>query len=165
MSEITISGISQLSKTEKYKLLIQTAGTLLNKESDTIANLSNICALIKQIFDFHWCGFYRVVTVNNFSELIVGPFQGPVACSRIGYAQGVCGTVWKEKRLLNVENVSRFPGHIACSPDSKSEIVIPVFSKQEVVMVLDIDSSRLNDFDDTDETYLSSLAEMVSTIL
>ena len=126
-------------------------------ESDLIANLGNICAALKEQFDWLWVGFYLV----KDDELVLGPFQGPVACTRIKMGRGVCGTVWQEKKTYIVPNVEEFPGHIACSSVSKSEIVIPVFRGEEVVGVLDIDSAELSSFDTVDQRYLE---ELVSTI-
>jgi L-methionine (R)-S-oxide reductase len=153
-----------LSKEEKYRLLIQQASALLEGETDVTANLANLTALIQAFFRFHWTGFYLVKEQNEKQELVLGPFQGPVACTRIAFGKGVCGTAWKEKKLIRVDDVHQFPGHIACSPDSCSEIVVPVFKNGKVIMVLDIDSSRLHDFDETDEKYLSKLAALISTI-
>lgn len=154
-----------LSKEEKYRLLIQQAAALLEGEEDLIANLANLSALIQQLFQFHWTGFYHVKEKNGKEELVLGPFQGPVACTRIGFGKGVCGTAWKEKKILRVDDVNQFPGHIACSPFSKSEMVVPVFKNGEVMMVLDIDSSDYISFDETDEKYLRQIAELISKIL
>ena len=128
--------------------------SLLSGENDWIANMANISAALKQTFGFFWVGFYRV----QEGELRLGPFQGPVACSRIAWGKGVCGTAWKEGRTLIVPNVADFPGHIACNSASKSEIVAPVFDRQEVVAVLDIDSDRLDDFGAVDVMFLERIA-------
>jgi GAF domain-containing protein len=155
----------ELPKDEKYKLLLQQAVALTTSEDDLTANLANLSALIQSFFSFHWTGFYLIKENQGKKELLLGPFQGPVACTRIGFGKGVCGTAWKEKRILRVDDVDHFPGHIACSPHSRSEIVVPVFKDGNVVMVLDIDSTVLNGFDETDEKYLSRLAEQISKIL
>lgn len=154
-----------LTKAEKYRLLLQQAEALMTGEDDLTANLANLSALIQDGFRFHWTGFYLVKEKAGKEELVLGPFQGPVACTRIGLGKGVCGTAWKEKKIIRVDDVNRFEGHIACSPFSKSEIVVPVFKGNEVVMVLDMDSSELNDFDETDEKYLRQLAELISKTL
>lgn len=154
-----------LSKEEKYHLLIHQATALIEGENDLTANLANLSALIQEIFRFHWSGFYLVKEKAGSEELVLGPFQGPVACTRIGFGKGVCGTAWKEKKILRVADVNLFPGHIACSPYSKSEIVVPVVKNNKVIMVLDIDSSDYNSFDETDEKYLRQLAELISKII
>lgn len=141
------------NKIEKYQLLIKQAELLLADESDLIANLANVSALLKDTFHFFWVGFYLVK--NN--ELVLGPFQGPIACTRIQKGKGVCGIAWLKQDSIIVPDVSKFEGHIACSPFSKSEIVIPLFHKNEVVGVLDIDSDLLNTFDKIDQCYLEQL--------
>lgn len=141
-------------KAARYKTLLPQIDALISDESDLIANLSNISAALKQTFDFFWVGFYIV----KKNELVLGPFQGPIACTRIGFGKGVCGESWKEKRTIIVPDVDLFPGHIACSSASKSEIVIPIFDKQgEVAMVLDVDSDQLNSFDAIDKEFLEEL--------
>ncbi len=145
------------TKEEQYQELIPQIKALMEGESDLIANLGNICAALKEQFDWLWVGFYLV----KDDELVLGPFQGPVACTRIKMGRGVCGTVWQEKKTYIVPNVEEFPGHIACSSVSKSEIVIPVFRGEEVVGVFDIDSAELSSFDTVDQRYLEGL---VSTI-
>lgn len=153
MAENLIVSISA-NKEEKYKTLIPQIESLILGETDMVANLANIAAALKETFNFFWVGFY---IVKN-SELVLGPFQGPIACTRIGLGKGVCGTSWKEKRTIIVPNVDEFPGHIACSSASKSEIVVPVFNRQnEVSMVLDVDSDQLNSFDSVDQQYLEQL--------
>ena len=139
-----------LSKAEKYRQLVQQIQSLTGSEPDIIANLSNIAAAIKYTFDFLWVGFYVV----KGQQLVLGPFQGPVACTRINFGKGVCGTAWKEQKTIIVPDVELFPGHIACSSLSRSEIVIPIFNRDEVVAILDIDSENLSQFDDIDEKYL-----------
>ncbi len=143
-------------------MLIQQAAALLEGEEDLTANLANLSALIQEIFRFHWTGFYLVKEKEGQQELVLGPFQGPVACTRIGFGKGVCGTAWKEQKILKVDDVNQFPGHIACSPFSKSEMVVPVFKNGQVMMVLDIDSSDYGSFDETDEKYLRQIAELIS---
>jgi GAF domain-containing protein len=130
---------------------------LVDGEPDLIANLSNVAAALKQTFDFLWVGFY---IVKN-DELVLGPFQGPIACTRISFGKGVCGTSWKEKKTIIVPDVDAFPGHIACSSASKSEIVVPVIHHNEVAIVLDIDSSSLSTFDEIDQTFLEELVKVI----
>lgn len=146
-----------MEKIEKYKLLYEQVKAFIEKENDSIANMSNIAAIIHETFKFWWTGFYRVI--NN--ELVLGPFQGPVACTRIGYGKGVCGTAWKEGKTTVVENVHEFPGHIACSSVSKSEIVVPIFKDNQVVGVLDIDSENLATFDNSDKEWLERIIDLV----
>ena len=148
------------SKAERYKSLVPQIEALVNAETDVVANLSNIAAALKQTMNFFWVGFYLV----KGDELVLGPFQGPIACTRIALGKGVCGTSWKEKKVIIVPNVDKFPGHIACSSDSKSEIVLPAFKNGEVALILDVDSDILNDFDETDERYLSEVMRIVESI-
>jgi GAF domain-containing protein len=143
------------SKAAIYQQLLPQVKALCEHEPNLTANLANVCAALKQVFGFFWVGFYLVENEN----LVLGPFQGPIACTRIGYGKGVCGTAWKENRALLVPNVEEFPGHIACSSESKSEVVIPIQKNKEVVAVLDVDSDRLNDFDNDDLTHLSELCD------
>jgi L-methionine (R)-S-oxide reductase len=152
---------SDATKTEKYEQLLLQIEALLAGESDTIANLANVAAALKQSMNFFWVGFY---IVRN-GELVLGPFQGPIACTRIALGKGVCGTAWKEKRTIIVPNVDDFPGHIACSSDSKSEIVLPLYYNNTVAAVLDVDSDQFNDFDATDEKYLSHLIKIVEKVV
>lgn len=141
-------------KREKYTLLAAQISALIEGETDQVAVMANVCAAIHEAMGFWWTGFYRV----KDGELVLGPFQGPVACMHIGYGKGVCGTAWKEGRTVVVPDVEEFPGHIACSSLSRSEIVVPVFSKSgEVVAVLDIDSKDLATFDDIDSHYLEAI--------
>ena len=149
--------IAQGSKEEKYALLYKQVASLVESESDTIANMANVAAMIHHTFGFWWTGFYRVIG----EELVLGPFQGPLACSRIAYGRGVCGTAWKEQRTQVVPNVEQFPGHIACSSASKSEIVVPLFKDGKVVAVLDIDSEQLATFDETDKQWLERIVELL----
>lgn len=164
MSEsITISGTT---RKEKYESLIPQIKTLVQGESDFIANISNSVGAIKHAMNFFWVGIYFV----KGNDLVLGPFQGPVACTRIAFGKGVCGTSWKEKKTMMVNDVQIFPGHIVCSSDSKSEIVVPCFKNarpdrsigEEVFAVLDIDSDKLNDFDETDKFYLEQIAEIIN---
>src|SRR5690349_11379169 len=134
---------SSTDKKEIYNTLIPQLESLVADEADTIANLSNIAAALKQSMNFFWVGFY---IVKN-DQLVLGPFQGPIACTRINFGKGVCGTSWKEQKTILVPNVDEFPGHIACSSASKSEIVLPAFKNGKVALVLDVDSDKLNDFD------------------
>ena len=145
--------LAQGSKTEQYRALLPQIKALVEGESDRVANLANIVAALHQQFGWLWVGFYLV----KDGELVVGPFQGPVACTRISKGRGVCGTSWKEARTLIVPDVEKFPGHIACSSLSRSEIVVPVFERGEVVGVLDADSAELNEFDDDDRRWLEEL--------
>ena len=145
-----------MEKIEKYKLLYNQIKSLIQNENDTIANMSNVAAIIHETFKFWWTGFYRVI--NN--ELVLGPFQGPIACTRIGYGKGVCGTSWKEAKTIVVEDVHEFPGHIACSSASKSEIVVPIFKDNQVVGVLDIDSENFATFDNIDKEWLEKIIEL-----
>jgi len=142
-----------MKKEQKYTELLQEVEALVAGETDEIANMANVAAAIYAKFGFHWVGFYRVVG----EELVLGPFQGPVACTRIAYGRGVCGTAWKENRTLVVPDVDQFPGHIACSALSRSEIVIPIERKGAVVAELDIDSADLAAFDAVDAHYLTVL--------
>jgi len=146
-----------ISKTEKYEVLILQLRSLVESEVDVIANMANISAALKEVFCFFWVGFYIV----KDEQLVLSPFQGPVACTRIHYGKGVCGTTWKEQKPIIVPNVDEFPGHIACSSLSRSEIVVPVFHHGKVVAVLDVDSEFLNYFDETDEKYLSEITELI----
>jgi len=149
--------IASGNKIEMYQSLIPQIAALIEGEQDLIANLANVAAALKQQFNWWWVGFYLVK--NN--ELVLGPFQGPVACTRIKKGRGVCGTAWQEAKTINVPDVEKFPGHIACSSLSKSEIVIPIFSAQEVVGVLDVDSEVYNFFDATDERYLKEIVDLL----
>lgn len=151
--------ISDGSKEEKYALLYSQIAALTESESDMIANMANIASMIHCTFGFWWTGFYRVVD----NQLVLGPFQGPLACSRIGFGKGVCGTAWKLRETVIVPDVEQFPGHIACSSASRSEIVVPVSDKgsQEVIAVLDIDSDSLNTFDQTDRLWLEKIIRLL----
>lgn len=145
------------SKEERYKLLFAQAEAMLRDESDEIAAMANLAAMIAQTFGFWWTGFYRVLG----EELVLGPFQGPVACTRIGYGRGVCGTAWREEQTIIVEDVEKFPGHIACSSLSRSEIVVPVWRDNTICAVLDIDSEHLATFDSTDREWLEKIVALL----
>ncbi len=145
--------IKEGTKAEQYAALLPQIKGLLEGEPDQIANMGNTVAALKEQFGWLWVGFY---IVKN-SELVLGPFQGPVACTRIRKGKGVCGTAWAEKRTLIVPDVENFPGHIACSSLSKSEIVVPLIRESEVWAVLDIDSDRLDAFNDTDKEFLEQI--------
>lgn len=158
-----------MKKEEKYEQLIRQIEALIEGETDQIAIMSNVAAAIHQEMGFWWTGFYRVAETNDTNdtpcqELLLGPFQGPVACMHIAYGRGVCGTAWQRHQTVVVSDVEQFPGHIACSSASRSEIVVPVFSKQDaghVIAVLDIDSDRLDCFDDVDRHYLELVTSMI----
>jgi L-methionine (R)-S-oxide reductase len=150
------------TKATQYEALLPQLEALVAGEQDQVANLANLAAALRQTFGFFWVGFYLV----KENELVLGPFQGPIACTRIAFGKGVCGACWKEKRTMLVPNVDEFPGHIACSSDSKSEIVVPFFDQQgEVAMVLDVDSDRLAGFDEVDQHYLERLAQNIQARL
>ena len=155
MAENLIIGTG--NKEEKYRELLPQLHALVSTETDLIANLANVAAALKQTFGFFWVGFYLV----KEDELVLGPFQGPIACPRIRLGKGVCGTAWKEGRTLIVPDVEQFPGHIACSSDSKSEIVVPVLQQGEVIGVLDIDSNELDSFDTIDARYLEEICTYI----
>ena len=148
----------EADKEEKYKELMPQLAALVGSETDEVANMANLSAALKQAFGFFWVGFYRVVG----EELVLGPFQGPVACTRIRRGKGVCGTAWAEGRTIVVEDVEQFPGHIACSSESKSEIVVPVVREGQIVGVLDIDSNCLRTFDAIDASRLEEIVRLLS---
>ena len=152
-----LSIITSTDKAEQYKSLIPQIEALLYGEGDLVVNLANISAALKEQFKWFWVGFYLVKN----GELVLGPFQGPVACTRIALGKGVCGTAWQHAETLIVPDVDAFPGHIACSSLSKSEIVVPVFANGKVVGVLDVDSELLNQFDETDKLYLEQLVKLL----
>jgi L-methionine (R)-S-oxide reductase len=155
------------TKAEQYESLIQQIVGLLEGENDLVANLANVCASLKEQFGWLWVGFYVVkpasgeASAGTSDELVLAPFQGPIACTRIKKGRGVCGTCWQQAKTIIVPDVEKFPGHIACSSLSKSEIVIPVIRNGEVVAVLDSDSVELNYFDDTDKFYLEKIVELI----
>lgn len=153
--EHSLSIDTSVGKEEIYLQVLNQLKALVQDEEDVIANLANSCALLKEAFNWWWVGFYLVKN----QELVLGPFQGPVACTRIAFGRGVCGSAWQQKQTLIVPNVHQFPGHIACSSASLSEIVVPIFgSNQEVIGVLDVDSEHLNHFDEVDAKYLAQIA-------
>lgn len=146
------------SKEDKYKSLVPQIQALISGEPDRIANMANISAALKEAFSFWWVGFYLV----KEQELVLGPFQGPVACTRIAMGKGVCGTSWKERKTIIVPDVDLFPGHIACSSASRSEIVLPILVDQQIIGVLDVDSEHLAHFDSVDEKYLSEIISFLN---
>lgn len=146
------------SKKELYENMLPQLKALVEGETDEIANMANISACLKDTFNFWWVGFYRVID----NELVLGPFQGPLACTRIRKGKGVCGTAWQNAETVIVPDVDEFPGHIACSSLSKSEIVVPVIKHGEVTAVLDIDSEKVDNFDDTDKEFLEKLAALIA---
>lgn len=146
-----------MTKEERYSSILQQARALVCDENDTVVKMATLAALIHNEMGFWWTGFYIV----RGEELVVGPFQGPVACLRIKRGRGVCGTAWQRAQTVIVPDVHKFPGHIACSAESKSEIVVPVFRDAEVIAVLDIDSTEPDTFDDTDAKYLESIAALI----
>ncbi|RFM30395.1 GAF domain-containing protein [Deminuibacter soli] len=149
--------VSEGSKTTQYESLIPQIKGLLEGEPDLIANLANVTGALKEQFNWFWTGFYLV----KQDELVLGPFQGPVACTRIKKGRGVCGTSWAEARTVIVPDVEKFPGHIACSSLSRSEIVLPIIRHNEVVAVLDVDSEYLDHFDETDQQYLQQIIDLL----
>lgn len=154
--------IAQGSRKEVYQTLIPQIEALIEDEPDFVANCANIAAALRQSFGFWWVGFYYV---KNKEQLVLGPFQGDIACTRITYGKGVCGTAWAQGKTIIVDDVEAFPGHIACSAASKSEIVVPIIKRDVVIAVLDIDSDRLTDFDETDKIYLEKLALIISDLI
>ena len=145
------------TKEEVYMSLYPQLKALIGDESDQIANMANITSALKEAFDFFWIGFYRVVA----ERLVLGPFQGPIACTSIAFGKGVCGSAWEEAKTIIVPDVDKFPGHIACSSQSRSEIVIPVKYNNTVVAVLDVDSNQLNSFDETDLYWLEKICALL----
>ena len=171
--------IRSSTKEGQYKEILTQIESLIASESDCIANMANICAIIKEVFNFWWVGFYIVKESEKKgsdgsekgdkkeAQLVLGPFQGPLACTRIGFGKGVCGTAWARKETIIVEDVDKFPGHIACSSSSRSEIVVPLIKGEkdgEVWAVLDIDSEHLNHFDDIDLIGLEKITKLLSQI-
>ncbi len=151
--------LQQGDKAEQYQSIIPQIKAIVEGEPDLIANLANICAALNQQFGWLWVGFYLV----KQNELVLGPFQGPIACTRIAKGRGVCGTAWQQLQVIIVADVELFPGHIACSSASKSEIVLPIMQNTECVGVLDIDSDELNQFDEVDAKYLQQLISIIET--
>lgn len=160
MAEELIISASE-NKQERYQTLLPQIKALVDAEPDLIANLSNITAALKQSMNFFWVGFYLV----KKNQLVLGPFQGPIACTRIDFGKGVCGTAWKEKKTILVPDVEKFPGHISCNSASKSEIVLPAIKNNEVVLVLDVDSDALDDFDSIDQNALEKLMRIIEGLL
>ena len=146
-----------MTKAEKYQLLLPRIEALVSGETDMIAKMANVSAALHEAFDFWWTGFYRVEN----DELVLGPFQGPIACTRIKYGRGVCGTSWQREEAVIVPNVHEFSGHIACSSASNSEIVVPLFHDNKVIAVLDIDSTEFGTFDETDKAYLEQIVGLL----
>ena len=145
------------TKEEKYKELFPQIEALVFGETDLIANMANISAALKEVFKFWWVGFYLV----KEDQLVLGPFQGPIACTRIPFTKGVCGATYTQQKTLIVEDVEEFPGHIACSSLTKSEIVLPIFKNEKVVAVLDVDSEKLSNFDDVDKYWLEKIVALI----
>jgi GAF domain-containing protein len=148
-------------KKDRYQMLMPQLEALVEGETDLIANLSNLAAALKEAMNFFWVGFYLV----KDRQLVLGPFQGSIACTRIDYGKGVCGTAWKEKKTMLVSNVDEFPGHIACSSASRSEIVLPAFKNGDVQLVMDIDSDKYDDFDQTDQESLAEVIRIIQRLL
>ena len=146
-----------MTKQELYEEVIPQIAAVVGGETDMIANMANVAAVLHETFRFWWTGFYRV----EGDELLLGPFQGPVACTRIRKGRGVCGTAWQQRQTIVVPDVEQFKGHIACSSESRSEIVVPMFKDGEVFAVLDIDSRELSNFDETDRRYLEQIVQMM----
>lgn len=158
MQQIEVS--TSRNKSQSVRDLFKQIESLINDEPDLIANLANICSALRMGFGYFWVGFYLV----KGEELVLGPFQGPVACTRILKGRGVCGAAWEQKKTILVPDVEKFPGHIACSSQSKSEIVVPVIRDGRVTMVLDVDSDRLDAFDEHDQWLLEKVAERIRTL-
>lgn len=156
----TLTVAASTNKAEQYRSLLPQLTGLVSGETNRVANLANLAAALRQTFGFFWVGFYLV----EEDELVLGPFQGDIACTRIGYGKGVCGAAWQEATTQWVPDVDAFPGHIACSSQSRSEVVVPIMVDDEVVAVLDVDSDQLNDFDEQDIEGLQSVASLVATV-
>ncbi|MFD1631876.1 GAF domain-containing protein [Pseudopedobacter beijingensis] len=149
--------VIQTDKQGQYQSLFPQIQSLLKAETDEIANMANLVAALKTQFNWHWVGFYLVKN----DELVLGPFQGPIACTRIAFGKGVCGQAWQQQQTLRVADVNQFPGHIACSSLSQSEIVVPIFNDGKICAVLDVDSEYLNHFDSIDEFWLNKIAGLL----
>jgi L-methionine (R)-S-oxide reductase len=160
MAETLLKAEEGTDREGQYQVLLPQIDQLMQEESDLIANLANVCAALNETFGFLWVGFYIV----KDEQLVLGPFQGPLACTRIAFGKGVCGAAWKEKKTMLVPDVELFPGHIACSSLSRSEVVVPVIVEDEVKMVLDVDSEQLNDFSDVDVKWLENLCSIISNL-
>ena len=158
MAEDLIIPTGEVNKEDLYSSLYPQIFALIEDETDIVANMANVCAALKECFNFFWVGFY--IVKNN--QLVLGPFQGPVACTRIAYGKGVCGTAWKDNKTILVADVNEFSGHIACSSLSQSEIVIPIVHDNQVVAVLDVDSDHLNHFDETDRKWLTKIVAQLN---
>lgn len=152
-----LSILKEASKEEKYISIIPQIRALIEGEDDLIANLANIGAALKEQFNWFWVGFYLI----KDDELVLGPFQGPVACTRIKKGKGVCGSSWQQEKTLVVPNVDEFPGHIACASASKSEIVLPIYMNGKIIGVLDVDSEYLSHFDEVDDKYLNEIVKLI----
>ncbi|MBQ7898354.1 MAG: GAF domain-containing protein [Bacteroidales bacterium] len=148
-----------MNKTEKYAEVLRIIQSVIEGECDIIANMANMSALLHEEFGFWWTGFYRVDQESG--QLVLGPFQGPVACTRIPFGKGVCGTAWERAEAVIVPDVHKFPGHIACSSASNSEIVVPVFQNNQIIAVLDIDSTEFDTFDQTDKEWLEKIVSLI----
>lgn len=148
-----------MNKTEKYAEVLRIIQSVIEGECDIIANMANVAALLHEEFGFWWTGFYRVDQESG--QLVLGPFQGPVACTRIPFGKGVCGTAWERAEAVIVPDVHKFPGHIACSSASNSEIVVPVFQNNQIIAVLDIDSTEFDTFDQTDKEWLEKIVSLI----
>ena len=148
-----------MNKKEKYAEVFRMIQAVVEGESDMVANMANVAALLHEEFGFWWTGFYRVEQESK--QLVLGPFQGPVACTRISFGKGVCGTAWERSETVIVPDVHQFPGHIACSSASNSEIVVPVFQGKKAIAVLDIDSTEFNTFDQTDKEWLEKIVSLI----
>lgn len=146
------------NRKEIYNTITPQINALITDEPDLVANLANIAAVLKEAFDFFWVGFY----LKKENQLVLGPFQGPLACTRIAFDKGVCGASYSQAKTLIVPDVEQFPGHIACSSDSKSEIVVPIFKGKEVIGVLDVDSNQLDDFSEVDQEGLEGICALIS---
>jgi len=152
---------AEADRETRYRLLVPQIEALVSGEPDMVANLSNIVAALRQAFGFFWVGFYIV----RGEQLVLGPFQGPVACTRIGFGKGVCGAAWQRAETILVPDVDQFPGHIACSSDSKSEVVVPGFSNGKVALVLDVDSDKPDDFSQADVTGLGQVMKIIERVI
>ena len=154
-----------LDRNQKYAALFPQLQALIEGEEDVVAATANIVAALKEVFSFFWVGIYFVREKQGAEELVVGPFQGPVACMRIAKGKGVCGSAWDKQESIIVPDVDKFPGHIACNSESKSEIVVPVIKNNRVLAVIDVDSKELNGFDKVDQKHLEAVAGLIANLL
>ncbi len=154
--------VKNATKEQQYQSIIPQIKALLSGEDDLIANLANVCAALKEQFNWFWVGFYLIKGDGEHEELVLGPFQGPVACTRIKKGRGVCGASWEKQEIILVPNVDEFPGHIACASASKSEIVLPLWLDNEIIGVLDVDSEHLAHFDAVDAKYLKQIMDLLN---